>query len=139
MRSVLARDFCTRRFRRGIAATRRGAAIFQQELRETVDAIEGRRIADGAAVLMRADEIGGGQDIEMEGESGAREMEAPGDLAGGEAVRGVANEEAEDVQAGFLSESGEGVDGLRCFHSSRIMEIIDEVPADVKWAAGLVR
>ena len=81
---------------------------------------------------MRADEICGGKDIEMEGESGAGKMEALGDIAGGKALRGVADEETEDVQARFLSEGGEGVDGLRCFHSSRRMEMIDEVPPCVK-------
>ena len=88
---------------------------------------------------MRADEIGGGEDIEMEGESGAGKMEASGDIAGGEALRGVADEEPEDVQAGFLSESSKGVDGLRCFHISRRMEIIAEAPAGVKWGADLIR
>jgi len=81
---------------------------------------------------VRADEIGGGEDIEMEGESGAGKMKAFGDLAGGQALRGVADEQAEDVQAGFLSKGGEGVDGLRCFHSSRRMEMIAEMPVGVK-------
>ena len=99
---------------------------------EAADAIECRGIADGAAVLVRADEIGGGENIEMEGESGAGKMEAFGDLSGGEALRGVADEETEDVQAGFLSESGKSVDGLICFHNSRIMEILDQAAARVK-------
>jgi len=138
MRSALAPGFLARILRRGIAAAGGGAAVFQQKLRQAVDAIESRGIADGAAVLMRADEIGGGEDIEMEGKSGAGKMEPFGDIAGREALRGVADEEAEDVQAGFLSESGEGVHGLRCFHGSRIMEMIVETPASVK-EAGLFR
>jgi len=84
---------------------------------------------------VRANEIGGGEDIEMEGESGAGKMEALGNIAGGKALRGVADEETEDVQARFLSEGGEGVDGLRCFHSSRRMEMIAKMPVGVKGAA----
>jgi len=132
MRSTPARGFFARVFGRGLAAAGGGAAVFEQELSEAVDAIEGRGIADGAASFVRADEIGGGEDIEMEGESGAGKMEALSDLAGGEALRGVADEETEDVQAGFLSESGESVDGLICFHNSRIMEILDQAAARVK-------
>jgi len=58
------------------------------------------------------DELGGGQHVQVEGERGAGEAEVAGNLAGGKAERSEADEEAENVQAGVLGESGEGIDGV---------------------------
>jgi len=61
---------------------------------------------------MRLDERGGGQDVQVEGERGPRQAQAAGDFSSWEAERGVADEEAEDVEARLLGERGKGIDRL---------------------------
>lgn len=59
---------------------------------------------------MGRDEVGGGEDIQVEGEGWAGQLEPTGDGTRGEAFRGIADEKAKDTEAGILSESCERID-----------------------------
>jgi hypothetical protein len=97
--------------------------ILHEEIREAIHACKIRRIGNRAPVLVGQDERGGGQDIEMKRESGARQSEAAGDRSGGKAAGRVTDEQPKDAEPRLLRERCEGIDGVECLHISRTMEI----------------
>lgn len=78
-------------FHRKFTATLAAAAVLEKEIREAVHAFEIRRVRNGAAILMRVHELGCGEDIEMEGKSRARQVEAAGDGPSRKTIWRVAN------------------------------------------------
>jgi hypothetical protein len=61
---------------------------------------------------MRLDEFGGRQHVQVEGQRGSGKMQMAGNLAGRETLGREAHEQAENVQARFLGQGGEGIDSL---------------------------
>ena len=47
--------------------TATAATVFHEEARKSVDAIYVRRIGDGTAILVRIDQVRGGEDVEVKG------------------------------------------------------------------------
>src|SRR5581483_8545996 len=64
-----------------------------------------------------------GEDCKVGGECVGRHRNRAGDVARRHACRTLTDEQAEDAEAALLGESGQGFDGLRYFHSSRIIEV----------------
>ena len=63
--------------------------------------------------------------VEVEGQRIGGQAQALGDLAGGKAFGAGLDEEAEDVEPGFLGEGGKGGYGVWFFHSSMVLEILN--------------
>ncbi len=61
---------------------------------------------------MRANQLGSGEDIEMKRKSRPRNVQALRYFPSRKAVRGMTHEQPENVQACFLSQSSERIDGL---------------------------
>lgn len=59
---------------------------------------------------MSAHELRCGEGVEMKGKSRAGQIEAASDGSGREAVGGVANQQAKNIEARFLSECAERID-----------------------------
>src|SRR3989442_2676138 len=99
------------------------AAVLREVADELVHVLEVRAVDDEAAVLPAAYEAGAGEVREVKRERGGRQLEFLADAPGGEPFGPGLDQQAIRLQARLLGEGGEGVDDLRHFHISRILEI----------------
>src|SRR3954467_15352368 len=86
------------------------AAVLDQEGHDRAEAVETGPIDDQAAAPLGADEAGARQDPKMCGHGIVRHRQPTGDLAGWEAVRLMAHQEPEHVEARRLGEGRQGDD-----------------------------
>jgi len=106
------------------AATAAAAAtILHEEIRKAVHAGKIRRVGNRAPILPGQHERRSGQDIEMKRESRARESEASRDRSGRKSGGRVADEQPKNVEPRLLRKRCQGIDGVKCLHISRTMEI----------------
>ena len=71
---------------------------------------------------MRSNQSRHAQAVKMKCEHTGRELESPGDLASRHSLGSGLHQEAEDVEAIILRESGQSRDGIGLFHISRNIE-----------------
>src|SRR5512145_341754 len=108
---------------RGGRAGASAAAVFGQEADQLVHGGEIRAVDDEAAVLAAACEPGSCEVSEVEGKRGGGKLERFTDRPRGEALRPRLDQEAEHPKPRFMCQGRQGVDDLRMFHISRIVEI----------------
>ena len=72
---------------------------------------------------LAGDQSGAGQNTEMRRHGVVGHRQVPRDLAGGQAIRLVLNQQPEDIEPGRLGERREYENGLFWFHMSRIDDI----------------
>src|SRR5687767_1939137 len=106
------------------------AAVFGEESDQCVHRSVVGGIDDEATLLPASCEASAGQSREVEGQRRGWKLELFADRACGKTVPPCPDQQPEDRQAGILRESGEGLDCLRRFHVSRIMEMTAVVKPD---------
>jgi hypothetical protein len=99
------------------------AAILDEKSRETPKHGEIRAINDGAAVPLRAGQPCPRQAGKMGRQSIMRDAELSRDLARGQSLRLVSDQEPEHIETGFLSQGGKGQNSFLSIHLSIIGDI----------------
>lgn len=108
------------------------AAVFGQEDDQVVDRRVVGRIENEASRRPRLHESGMAQFFEMEGQRRGRNAQAFADLAGGQTIGTLLDQQAEHGQARFLGQRGKEGDCGFVFHASTIMEIWKFVEATME-------
>ncbi|RCL04504.1 hypothetical protein BJI49_13150 [Acetobacter pasteurianus] len=78
-------------------------------------------------MALRGQQAGTGQGGKMGRDRVLRDIEMPRDVSGGQPVRFVAHQQAEDLQPRGLGQRVEGRECGFCIHKSTITDIWDEV------------
>ena len=76
--------------------------------------------------------ISRGQDIQMKRKRGSGQVQTLGNLAGGQALGGMADEQAKNLQSRFLRKRGKGIESGRYIHIFGMMEMLFGRAAGVK-------
>ena len=97
------------------------ATVGEEEVEELPRRVDVEGVKDAATLTAVADQTSMDEFLEVERERGGRDGQFFGDLAGSEARLTLAGEQAEHSEAGFMRESGEGLDDLPFFHISTIV------------------
>ena len=76
-----------------------------------MDVVEVRGGSDGPSVLVGLNELSRGQNVQVKGKRRTRQTETTRDRSRRESVGGVADEQAENIEARLLRQSSQRVDG----------------------------
>lgn len=75
-------------------------------------------------MALRGQQTGTGQGGEMGRDRVLRDIEVPRDVSGGQAVRFVAHQQAEDLQSRGLRQGAQSSEGGFCIHISLFVDIL---------------
>jgi hypothetical protein len=95
----------------------------EQEPGKLRNRIEACPIDDGSASPFGFDQARAGENGQMRGHGIVGNVDSPGDLSGGKAVRLVSDEQAEYIEPRRLGQSGECAESVIYVHMSRIIDI----------------
>lgn len=98
------------------------AAVLREVGQQFIHRFVFRGINQRPASPAEADQAGVSQLIQMERQCGIRDIQFYGNLAGRHSSGSRTNEQAKYSQAVVMGEGGQGSDGVRRFHISKIIE-----------------
>src|SRR2546428_7551247 len=99
------------------------AAVLREVADELIHVLEVRAVDDEAAVLAAAHKAGAGEVREVKRERGRGQLELFADASRRQPFGPGLDQQAVGLETRLLGKGSEGVDDLRHFHISRIMEI----------------